>query len=145
MVADHQHDVGLLAGAHHGQAFVDVPRHGFFYQHMFARARRVEGLRCVQRVGRGDQDGVDGGVVEDGVHVLSGGYGMALCDFGGLVAAGDDGEVRVRTVADGFSVGAAGEAGADDGTTNPRCRNCHRPPPRTMTGKTSSTTLLRTP
>ena len=96
---------GLLGGGEHLPGLGEVHGDGLLAQHVLAGGDGGEGDGGVDDVGRGDDDGVDVGALEDVLVVGEGGG-----DAGLLLGAVEDGGVGVAE-GDDLGMGAEGEAG----------------------------------
>ena len=96
-VGNHEFDVGVFARLDHGAALGGVEGHGLLAEDVFARFGGADGVLGVHVVGEADVDGVDVGILSDGVEVfvvIDRGLGNLelLLVFGGLLVgvAGDE-------------------------------------------------------
>ena len=108
---------GFLVGGAHALGVVDGERHGLFLIDVLAGIERGGEMLAMEMLRRGDQDGVDGFVVEQ-IAVVEIGLGVGRNQFGVFetlgIDIGEGDELGVGAGDGGFNVLHAAVAGADD-------------------------------
>jgi hypothetical protein len=72
VIGDGQSDVCVPAGLKHRSTRLQIGRHGLFYQRVFPGAGRSDRLFGMQFVRTGDDDSIQIGIRQQGVHIIVG-------------------------------------------------------------------------
>jgi hypothetical protein len=111
---DHQADAGRVAGGDHRVALGDAGGHRLLGQDVLAGGGGLEGLMLADRLGPGEDDGVDVVAGEQGGEGRFVGDAVASREVGRAAALGDGDEgAALRVARHDLGVGVRHEAGAD--------------------------------